>query len=287
MTHYEFHEYANIFPMLEGQELDALRVDIEANGQINKIILYQGKVLDGRNRYAVCMMLGIEPETIVYSGDDPLGLVLSQNLHRRHLTESQRASAAAKIANIAHGGYRHGKSQDANLRLDSMTQSEAARLMNVSERTITSAKKVLNEGTPELVEAMEQGKIAASAAAKIATKPADQQRETLAKCETEGNGRLGKDGKLRPAKYAPRKKTVAKSSEPEESEDYINLPYDHNGEFIKFALPLDVSSMHNTITRRFKHESREMREKIVKEVQGLAVIIKYLIHENYIEETNN
>ena len=40
MTHYEFHEYANIFPMLEGEELEALRADMDANGQINKIILY-------------------------------------------------------------------------------------------------------------------------------------------------------------------------------------------------------------------------------------------------------
>jgi len=37
MTHYEFHEYASIFPMLEGEELEALRADIEENGQINKI----------------------------------------------------------------------------------------------------------------------------------------------------------------------------------------------------------------------------------------------------------
>ena len=277
MTHYEFHKYANIFPMLEGQELEALRADMEANGQINKIILYQGKILDGRNRYKACEMLGIEPETIEYPGDDPLGLVLSQNLHRRHLDESQRAMVAAKIANITHGGYRHGKSQDANLRLDSMTQSEAAKLMNVSERTVTSAKKVLKEGTSELIEAMERGKIAASAAAKIATKPADQQRETLAKCEQEGNGRLGKDGKLRPAKYKPRKKTVAKSSKPEEEiwETPLKMP-DESGGFVKIPYPFCHIKMYSAIYKKVKNESDKVLNEVIEEFKLLAEIIHNL-----------
>jgi len=167
------------------------------------------------------------------------------------------------------------------------TTADIAREVGMSERTLQENKQLAKNLIPEVKEARREKRITKDTAIAMTRLTPEQQRETLAKCELEGSGRLGKDGKLRPAKYAPRKKTIAKSNEPEESEDYINLPYDHNGEFIKFALPLDVSSMHNTITRRFKHESREMREKIVKEVQGLAVIIKYLIHENYIEETNN
>jgi len=323
MTHYEFHEYANIFPLLEGKELEALRVDIEANGQINKIILYQGKILDGRNRYAVCEMLGIEPEIIEYPGDDPLGLVLSQNLHRRHLTERQRAMVAAKIANLPVG--RNWKdSYSANLQNKNPTglqcstnlkkveetpetstpweaspeelerrklgqpapvsQSEAAEKLNVSTRSVADAVKVLKNAIPEVIEAVESGKLAVSTAATLVEKTPEQQRETLAKCEKVGSGRLGKDGKLRPAKYAPRKKTVAKGSESEESDDYIDLPYNHNGEFIKFALPIDCTAMCSTITNKFQHESRETRERIVKEFEGLAVIVKYLVRENYIHE---
>jgi ParB-like chromosome segregation protein Spo0J len=223
MTHYEFHEYANIFPMLEGEELEALRADMDANGQINKIILYQGKVLDGRNRYRVCGMLGIEPDTIVYPGDDPLGLVLSQNLLRRHLDESQRAMVAAKIANLPEG---RPKNNSANLQ--SYSQSDAAKQLNVSTRSVAAASKVVKTAIPEVVSAVESGKLAVSTAASLADKTPEQQRETLEKCEKAGSGRLGKDGKLRPAKYKPRKKTVAKAENPEEG--YV---------IVKFQYPLD------------------------------------------------
>jgi hypothetical protein len=150
--------------MLEGQELDALKADMEANAQINKIVLYQGKILDGRNRYKVCTILGIEPETIEYTGDDPLGLVLSLNLHRRHLNESQRSIIAAKIANLTHGGDRKSTDfQVANLQLENsvqekdspthswanpkepepVSQKEAAKRLNVSPRSVSDAVKVV------------------------------------------------------------------------------------------------------------------------------------------------
>jgi len=170
MTHYEFHEYANIFPMLEGKDLEALRANIEANGQINKIILYQGKVLDGRNRYRICEMLGIEPETIVYPGDDPIGLVLSQNLHRRHLDESQRAMVATKLATLPpHRPAKENKSanlrtypqdaekQEATTQSGAIFQPEAAKMLNVSERQVQSAAQLRREAPPEIIGQVERG----------------------------------------------------------------------------------------------------------------------------------
>ena len=148
MTHYEFHELANIFPLLEGEELETLLADIEANGQINKIILYQDKVLYGRNRYRVCEMLGIEPETIVYPGDDPIGLVLSQNIHRRHLTVSQRTSLAVECRQLSStfgkGDTDSTQENTAQNEISdgrgnitpSMTQAEAAQAFGVSESNV-------------------------------------------------------------------------------------------------------------------------------------------------------
>jgi hypothetical protein len=156
-----------------------------------------------------------------------------------------------------------------------ISQSEAAKRVKVSERLVRDAAKLRREASPEVVEQVVRGEKTIHAALDEMQQP-----------EKEGFGKRGKDGKLRPAKYKPRKKTVAKNSEPEEPEDYIDLPYNHNGEFIKLALPLDAVSMSATINRRFRHEIREMREKIVKEVEGLAVIVKYLVYENY-EEAND
>jgi hypothetical protein len=89
-------------------------------------------------------------------------------LHRRHLDESQRAMVAARIANIRQGGDRKSENyQTANLQFDSATRAEAAELLNVSERAVNTAKKVLTDGTEELIGAVEQGELAVSTAAEL------------------------------------------------------------------------------------------------------------------------
>jgi len=88
----EFHEVANIFPMMQGDEFDALKNDIEANGLREPIWLHQdGRIIDGRNRYLACCELSIEPTYRTWNGSGSLvAFVVSLNLHRRHLDVGQR-----------------------------------------------------------------------------------------------------------------------------------------------------------------------------------------------------
>jgi hypothetical protein len=86
---------------------------------------------------------------------------------------------AAKIANLPDGQRQVGKFADVP------TQPEAAELLNVSERTVRSAKKLLDEGTPELVEKVQAGEVAVSTAAEIATLPKEEQQEVVARGEDE------------------------------------------------------------------------------------------------------
>lgn len=178
---YEHHEIAGIFPMLHAEELGKLTDDIRANGLIEPVVLYENKILDGRNRYAACKHADIDPEYVEYEGTDPVGYVVSLNLHRRHLSESQRAMVGAKIANLPHGGDR--TEQTANLQ--DATRAQAADTLNVSERTVNTAKKVQREGSPELIEAVEQGKVSVSAAADVATLRKEEQADVVAKGEAE------------------------------------------------------------------------------------------------------
>lgn len=175
MNQLTFHPLANIFPLLEGAELDALVDDIRANGVREPVWLLDGQILDGRNRYRAAQLAGVKAPTTEYQGDDPMGFVISLNLHRRHLNESQRAMVAAKVATLTHGGDRRAV-QAANLPVETPTQAEAAAMLNVGERSVRAAAKVRDEGTPELVAAAEQGLIAVSQAAHIATRPEDEQR---------------------------------------------------------------------------------------------------------------
>ncbi len=90
----DFHEIANMFPLLDDTELDALAEDIQVNGLQEPIWLYEGKILDGRNRYLACELAGVEPCYQDYTGDEPVRFVVSKNIQRRHMTSWQRAFVA-------------------------------------------------------------------------------------------------------------------------------------------------------------------------------------------------
>lgn len=168
-TKLEFHEVASIFPLMVGQEYINLKNDIKNNGLIDPIILYENKVLDGRNRYNACIELEIDPTFIEYAGEqEPLDYVLSKNLHRRHLNETQRTLVASKIANMQRGEY-HGNQYievSANLRIPKVSQVKAAKMLNVSPRSISSVKAIEREA-PELLPKMESGEMSAHEAQTI------------------------------------------------------------------------------------------------------------------------
>jgi N6-adenosine-specific RNA methylase IME4 len=88
--------------MMSSSDLDDLAADISQRGQIHPILITSDDlVLDGRNRLEACRRAGVEPYTLIWDGDgdpfaSPTAFVLSANLRRRHLNESQRALAAAE-----------------------------------------------------------------------------------------------------------------------------------------------------------------------------------------------
>lgn len=94
---YESHDYANLFPLMLDNEYKELKNDIKVNGLIEPIWLFEGKILDGRNRYSACLDTNTEPKFRDYQSDDPLGFVVSLNLNRRHLTSGQKATLAVEL----------------------------------------------------------------------------------------------------------------------------------------------------------------------------------------------
>jgi hypothetical protein len=89
--------------------------DIKANGQQQAIVMRGTTLLDGRNRLAACKLAKVEPKERQYAGNDPVGFIISANLHRRHLTESQRAMVAAKMETMRQGERTDIKEPCANL----------------------------------------------------------------------------------------------------------------------------------------------------------------------------
>lgn len=178
-----WHDYANLFPMLDAAGQDALRADVQEYGVREPVILFAGRILDGRNRYMAARDLGQDFPVADFEGTDAeaLSYVLSTNLHRRHLTESQRAAVAAKLANMKPGDNQHSRG-GANLPdlPAPVTVSQAAEMLSVSERSVKSARKVQEQGAPELSAAVEKGEVSVSAAAAVAELPQEEQAAVVA-----------------------------------------------------------------------------------------------------------
>lgn len=177
----KFHPLSELFPLMQGREFDELVADIKAHGLREPITTLDGMILDGRNRWRACEAAGAEPRTCEYHGEDPLGWVVSLNLHRRHLDESQRAIVAAKIANLGDGQRKSASPIGER----AVTQGEAAQLLNVGKRSVERAREVLDHGSGELIAAVESGRVSVSAAADVAELPMPVQSDIVARGERE------------------------------------------------------------------------------------------------------
>ncbi len=195
---FEIHPAANIFPEMTDDEAKSLMIDIRENGQREPIILFNGKVIDGRNRLRACRWLEIEPKTRQYQGreEDVVSYVLSLNLHRRHLTDGQRAMVASKVATMKQG-ERVDVKPSANLR-----NVDAAKMLGVSTRSVETAKQIVKRGAPEVVAAVNSGDMSLHEASKVvqlrpeaqiavASMPRAERRETLAGNSIEELGVIG------------------------------------------------------------------------------------------------
>jgi hypothetical protein len=175
----KYHPLADIFPLIEGSDYDALVADIKANGLLEPIWIYEDKILDGRNRWRACKDAKIEPKTREYKGKDALGFIVSLNLKRRHLNESQRGMVGARIANLG-----EGRPDKTTASIEAVSQPKAAVLMNVGRASIQRAKQVIERGTPELVKAVDSGRMPVSVAERLTKATPQKQREVAKEYET-------------------------------------------------------------------------------------------------------
>jgi hypothetical protein len=177
-TQLEIHPAAEIFPMMSGDDFRELVEDIRENGLREQIIFYQGKLLDGRNRLAAMEQLGIdytEHSCEIDESDDfdPVAFVLSLNLHRRHLSTSQRAMIAGRFKKVheveakkRQQGGQGGVLLPANLpeATKGDSRDQAGNALKVSGKSVDAAVKILESGNEELIKACDEGRITVNAA---------------------------------------------------------------------------------------------------------------------------
>ena len=116
---YELHPLCAVFPRLVGAEFDSLRDDIKANGLRSPIVLHEGMILDGGNRYRACLDAGVDPRFVEFAGSSLVSFVWSVNGERRHLTPSQRAAIVASLQD-----WEKAQTRGGDRRSDQSTQAD-------------------------------------------------------------------------------------------------------------------------------------------------------------------
>ncbi len=175
---YELHPLCTLFPRLEGNEFESLCADIKANGLRNPIVIHEGMILDGGNRYRACVESGVEPEFIEFRGSNIVSFVLSANLHRRHLSPGQQAAIVSSAQDWSKaqsvGNPQLQKCNGAPL----VTVEDRALQSGASIRTQKMADKVA-KADPDLAKQVAHGKISLpKAVEKISpTKQKDTEQE--------------------------------------------------------------------------------------------------------------
>jgi ParB-like chromosome segregation protein Spo0J len=155
----EFHPVSNLFPMMNPDEFKALVDDIRQNGQREDVWLHEGQIIDGRNRFKACTELGITPRTRTWHGDGSLvQFVVSLNLHRRHLSASQKAMVAVEILPMLEIEAKKRQlstlkqnatdSQKIDQRFGKATE-QAADIVGTNRQYVSDAKRIA-EQAPEL-----------------------------------------------------------------------------------------------------------------------------------------
>ena len=95
------HPAADVFPVLDEDELHELAADIKATGLQQPLVVAeidgQMMLIDGRTRRMACLAAGIVPDYVLLDGQDPVTYILSANVHRRHMSKGQRAMAVARL----------------------------------------------------------------------------------------------------------------------------------------------------------------------------------------------
>jgi len=168
-----FHPVANIFPLLQGEDFEKLKDDVAQNGLLVPIWLHpDGRIIDGRNRWRACEVVGIYPRFEVWdeAKHGPLvDFVVSLNLHRRHLTSSQLAVVALEIEKIlaeeakerqatGEPGVYGGKPLKEKIpyAVNGQARDHAAKKVGTNGRYVQDAK-LLERQAPDLLEQVKNG----------------------------------------------------------------------------------------------------------------------------------
>jgi hypothetical protein len=181
---------------LSASEYAALERSLQAEGCRDALVLWNGVLIDGHNRYAICSKHKIAFATLENASfeaiEDVMLWIIDNHLARRSVSDFQRGVLAlrkkdivcARIAQQTVSNLNSTSASAANLTpvaaQSAGTREEIAQLARLSNNTMLQIEKIQKAATPQLVAAVRSGTISINAAATVASLPEAQQLAAVA-----------------------------------------------------------------------------------------------------------
>ncbi len=213
---------------LTPDEHDALERSLLAEGCRDALVLWGDILVDGHNRYGLCLKHGIEFRTVqntrFKSIDDVHLWMIDQHLGRRSVSDFQRGVLALRKKEIVAEREAAAKAaaRDAHLRAEVLGEAEpvsvidgapavaaepplksreaVARAARLTAGQVTMIEKIQKQAAPELVAAVRAGTISLNAAAAVAGLPVEEQvaAASAGKDELRQAARRARDAQRKP-----------------------------------------------------------------------------------------
>lgn len=190
----EPHPLGALFPPMGDEEYEGLKNGMKLNGfdPQHKIVLLEGQILEGNNRYTAAKTTKTDPQFIKFEDlkfpGSPLDYVIQENMSRRNLSPSQLAIVGAELVKKMEEAE---KAEAANLQANGATKpttkkskgekvAKAAKMTKVSKRSIAAAR-ALQKKDPEASKRVKGGKESLHSATKgAASKQSAEEAKTEA-----------------------------------------------------------------------------------------------------------
>lgn len=183
---YEQHEFGKLIPKMSAKQFSELYASIEDIGVQQPIMLYEGQILDGWQRYTAVDEIieagGKVPGVVKFNNyegtrEQALKYVLS-TIARRHIPDDKRVKLALSIRKQ----LEKLKPEASGEELD----AEAAAQAGTSKRTVQRATEVERKAPKEVTDAMKEGKIKPSTALKLAGADPKKAKQAIEKAAKKG-----------------------------------------------------------------------------------------------------
>jgi DNA modification methylase len=164
-------EFKKLIPALTPEEFKQLEQNCLDEGIREKIIIWDGFIIDGHNRYEIATKWGLDYQTESKRFKDESEvrewMILNQ-FGRRNLSNYQRSVLALELESVFSERAKEnlklsdgkGKQKSAEVKIEPIeTRKELAKVANVSHDTIAKVKKIEAVATPEVKAQLSTGEI--------------------------------------------------------------------------------------------------------------------------------